>query len=61
MMREGCERENWDRLAYWCATYAAGQGAKNVRMETFHKFDIAENKQEMTKEHLHSLKNYFEE
>jgi len=60
MMREGCERESWDRLAYWCATYASGQGAKNVRMEQFHKFDIAE-KEQMSKEHLHSLKNYFEE
>jgi len=59
-MRAGCERESWDRLSFWCFLYAQGQGSKNAKIENFHKFDMAK-KAEMSKEHLHSLKNYFEE
>lgn len=60
MMREGSERESWDRLAYWCAIYSSAKGAKNVKIESYHKFEMAA-KPQMTKEHLHSLKGFLEE
>ena len=61
VMREAVERESWDRHAHWCAIYDSGQGAKNVTMSSYHKFEMDLNKPQMSKEHLHSLKGMLEE
>ena len=61
IMREASERESWDRHSHWCATYVAAKGAKNVKMSSFHKFEMEDVTQQMTKEHLHSLKGMLEE
>lgn len=39
-MRTGKEKEEWERLAYALANQAAFQGAKNVKVEKFNKFDM---------------------
>ena len=58
MMREGCEREGWDRLAYHLAVYMSAKGAKNITVNQFHKF-YQDNKSDLTTEKLKSLKKHF--
>jgi len=39
-MREGKEQEMWERLSFQLANQAAFQGAKNIKVEQFNKFDM---------------------
>ncbi len=57
-MREACERERWDRLAYDLAMSASMQGVKNITVKQFHKF-YQDNKSDLTNEKLRSLKSHF--
>ncbi len=57
-MREACEHERWDRLAYNIAISVSSQGAKNVTVKQFHKF-YQDNKSDLTTEKLRSLKGHF--
>lgn len=58
MMREACERERWDRLAYDLAINASSQGAKNVTVKQFHKF-YQDNKSDLTSDKLRAMKKHF--
>ena len=58
LMREGCEKERWDRLAYDLAISSSMQGAKNITVNQFHKF-YQDNKSDLTTEKLRSLKGHF--
>ncbi len=61
-MREGCESESWDRLAYFIGVYLASQGNKNINVDSFHKFRQQKEKDSsITKEELHSLKSHFKD
>jgi len=57
-MREACERERWDRLAYNLAINISSQGAKNITVKQFHKF-YQDNKSDLTTDKLRSLKGHF--
>ena len=58
MMREACEHERWDRLAYNLAINVSSQGAKNITVKQFHKF-YQDNKSDLTSEKLRSMKQHF--
>jgi len=38
MMREGCERERWERTSFALANQASFAGAKNIKLQDFSKF-----------------------
>ena len=62
-MREGAERERWDRLSFQLANIATLAGAKNVDISSFNKFDIMDKQEKPedidTKAVFQSLKGSF--
>jgi hypothetical protein len=60
-MREGREREQWDRLSFDMYQRAALKGVKDIDANTYHKFEAANSraKKSLNKETLHNLKGMF--
>jgi hypothetical protein len=58
-MRNACEFEAWDRLAFSTAYSAAFAGVKKIRFEDYHKFLADAPKKSITKDELHALKTHF--
>jgi len=60
-MREGREREHWDRLSFDMYQRAALKGVKDIDANTYHKFEAANSraKKSLNKETLHNLKGMF--
>ena len=56
-MRRGAEEEAWDRLAFQLANIAAIAGAKNVKIENFHKFKEPDTR--LTAAKIRSMKGLF--
>jgi hypothetical protein len=60
-MREGREREHWDRLSFDMYQRAALKGVKDIDPISYHKFEMGNSKssKSLTKETLHNLKGVF--
>lgn len=57
LMREGREKEHWDRLAFQLTNIAGFAGAKKPKFSDYHKF--AEDERKLTKAKMSSLKSMF--
>lgn len=60
-LREGKEREEWERLSFMMTTISAIAGNKNAKIEDFNKFSILEEekKPKDTKSAMASLRHHF--
>tara|TARA_R100001463_G_scaffold2401_4_gene10152 strand:+ start:2346 stop:2525 length:180 start_codon:yes stop_codon:yes gene_type:complete len=58
-MREGREREHWDRLSFDMYQRAALKGVKDIDANTYHKFEAHNSNKSLNKETIHNLKGVF--
>tara|TARA_Y100001973_G_C5183874_1_gene326607 strand:- start:1178 stop:1375 length:198 start_codon:yes stop_codon:yes gene_type:complete len=62
-MREGAERERWDRLAISITSFVNTQVKNPVDWKNYHKFlvDEREDDRRVTKGNIHKFKKFFPE
>jgi len=58
-MREGKERESWDRTAFSTHAFVSTQSTKKLKYHEFHKYGQEINPDRLTRKNMHRLKGMF--